>query len=237
MTQTDSRFEWVGFYMEFADKLLAYKDDRGELLRKVLPAIYATGAPYALTDKFMDGTSGPLRDICPFTLMSTFNRDIKPENRIAIARALGKVLGVNHEAPEEFRSIPIVLNMNSWFFGFERDRKPGDIDALWQVFQATCALADSDTESTREAFITSYDLALKVDVVRMNLSIHLSKGLYWIRPNFFVARDKNNRAYIKKHFPHPLAGEAKLTGDAYLQLRDHVVERLGVAGIASIHNS
>ena len=233
MTQTDSRFEWVGFYMEFADKLLAYKDSREELLRKVLPAIDATGAPYALTDQFKDGTEGPLQDICPFTLMSTFNRGLKSQNRTLIASALGKAIGVERTAPTEFDAIPVVRNMASWFFMFERIREPGDIDALWRVFEDARALADSDTKSRREAFITSYDVAQRVDGVRINLSI----GLYWIRPHFFVARDSNNLFYIEgnfpnieENFPHLLAKQNALTGRDYLQLRDHVVEELGEAG-------
>ena len=29
-----------------------------------------------LQDKFADGTTGPLQDICPFTAMATFNRSM-----------------------------------------------------------------------------------------------------------------------------------------------------------------
>lgn len=238
MTQTDSRFEWAEFYMEFADKLSAYKDDRGELLKKALPAIDATGAPYALTDQFKDGRSGLLRDICPFTLMSTFNRGITNENRNSIANALGEVLGVKRAAPTRFDSIPIVRNQASWFFGLERDRDPGDINTLWQVFEAALALAVSDTKARREAFITSYDLAREVYGVRINLSI----GLYWIRPSFFVALDSNNRSYIEEHFEFYIKDDFEpdldpewpnletLKGDQYLQLRDYIVGELGKPG-------
>ncbi len=235
MTQTDSRFEWVDFYMEFADKLLAYKDDRSALLRKALPAIDATGAKYALTDQFKDGTKGPLQDICPFTLMSTFNRGMKDENRTLIARALGKVLGVDHEAPTEYDAIPIVRNTASWFFKFERIRESGDIDALWEIFKAALALADTDTTAKRRAFIKAYDRAQQVNGVRINLSL----GLYWIRPHFFVSLDSNNRSYIENYFDFYIEDESEpdldpswpnlrtLGGDQYLQLRDHVVKELG----------
>lgn len=36
----DNQFAWVDFYKEFAGKLLAYKNNRGELVNKVR-AIYA----------------------------------------------------------------------------------------------------------------------------------------------------------------------------------------------------
>ena len=235
MTQTDGRYEWVDFYMEFADKLLAYKDDRVGLLEKALPAIDATGAPYALTDQFKDGTEGPLRDICPFTLMSTFNRGIKTENRTIIAEALGEVLDVDRPVPTEFDSIPIVRNNASWFFKSERTREPGDIDTLWRVFEDARTLADSDTESTRKAFVASYDSAREVRGVRVNLTL----GLYWIRPHFFIALDSNNRSYIEDHFEFYLEDESepdlgpwppnleRLDGDQYLQLRDYIAGELG----------
>ena len=232
MTQTDSRFDWVDFYMVFAEKLSAYKDDRKGLLQKVLPAIESTGVPHHLNEQYRNGRFGALRDTCPFTLMSTFNKQLKPENRTKIANALGKVLGVSSNAPEDFTSIPVVWNMAARFFMDERTRGPGDIDALWQVFEAARALADSDTAVRRRAFIRAYDHAQEVAGVGRNLSM----GLYWIRPHFFVARDSNNLFYISTHFsdieeesPYLLTKSSALTGRDYLQFRDLVVGELGKA--------
>ena len=33
---TTNRFDWIAFYEEFADKLLAYKDNRAALIEKAL---------------------------------------------------------------------------------------------------------------------------------------------------------------------------------------------------------
>ena len=35
MSQAVNQFDWVEFYKEFAEKLLAYKDNRQELIIKV----------------------------------------------------------------------------------------------------------------------------------------------------------------------------------------------------------
>ncbi len=224
MTQADSDFGWVDFYMELAGKLVDYSDSRDELLGLVLPALEETRAPYRLTDTYVDGTTGPLRDICPFTLMGTFNRGISNANRMLIAGNLKKVLGLSATAPTGFDGIPVVSNFRTWFFEFDKDRQPGDIDALWQVFRVALELADSNFESTPEAFTTSFDAALGVKGTGVP---NLTMGLFWIRPHSYVALDEKNREYIKKYFPHALADKARLTGAEYLELLGHIRSRLG----------
>ena len=57
----DNQFVWVDFYKEFAGKLLAYKNNRGELVEKV-KAIYAeTGINMPTLEK-----DNQLVDIDPF---------------------------------------------------------------------------------------------------------------------------------------------------------------------------
>lgn len=79
-----SSFSWTTFYMEFADKLLQYKNKRTELLR-ILKEVYDDlnmRNPFAKNGKPIDG-------ICPFTVFGSFNKGITHENRIAIAKELG----------------------------------------------------------------------------------------------------------------------------------------------------
>lgn len=59
----DNQFAWVDFYKEFAGKLLAYKNNRGELVDKVR-AIYAeAGINMPTLEK-----DNQLVDIDPFTV-------------------------------------------------------------------------------------------------------------------------------------------------------------------------
>ena len=88
---SDDRFPWTPFYSGFADKLLDFRHDRPTLLA----AIYGLSSEHTkyLTDKFADGTSGTLRDICPFTTIGIFHRH-KWDTRKEIARELAALLGM-----------------------------------------------------------------------------------------------------------------------------------------------
>lgn len=86
------RFEWTDFYEAVAEKLLVHADDRTPLIEGIHEiASRVPGLTY-LQDKFPDGTSGPLRDIYPFTTMGTFNRSMTDANRKTIAGELAKLL-------------------------------------------------------------------------------------------------------------------------------------------------
>ena len=186
-------FEWTRFYEAVADKLLAFRDRRDELIHGI-HAITSGGGLRHLQDQFADGSSGPLKDICPFTVMGIFNRGITYENREAIASELAGLLGVSELAPDSFEGIPRLNNQNSWFFGFDHLRQPDDIDALWEVFARAIAFAGSDDAETRAAFIPAYDDAAQ----RRNVSWNLTMGLYWIRPWNFPPLDGRSRDYISK---------------------------------------
>lgn len=158
------RFEWTDFYEAVAEKLLAHADDRTPLIEGIHEiASRVPGLTY-LQDKFPDGTSGPLRDICPFTTMGTFNRSMTDANRKTIAGELAKLLGVTVPVPPSFEGIPVLNNQRSWFFAYADKRGAGDIDALWKVFVAASKMVDGDQLDTRDAFIRAYDEATQVGV-------------------------------------------------------------------------
>lgn len=186
-------FIWTDFYEAVADGLLKYRDRRDELLAGIYE-IEARLEGFSISpDLYRDGSRGPLRDICPFTVMGMFNRGITEANRKSIAEELARFLGVTAPVPPGFEGIPLLSNMRSWFFAFERDRGADDIQALWDVFAAAIALADSDAPEEKEAFQRSYDVALSHHGVGWNLSI----GCYWIRPWSFISLDERSRTYVK----------------------------------------
>ena len=93
-----------------------------------------------------DGTTGFIRDICPFTTLGLFNRGIKDANRKVIAAELAKFLGVQEAVPDTFEGIPLLNNLKSWYFPHENKRAADHIDALWNVFAAGLKLADADED-------------------------------------------------------------------------------------------
>lgn len=223
------RFEWMDFYEAVAEKLLAHADDRTPLIEGIHEiASRVPGLTY-LQDKFPDGTSGPLRDICPFTTMGTFNRSMTDANRKTIAGELAKLLGVTVPVPPSFEGIPVLNNQRSWFFAYADKRGAGDIDALWKVFVAASKMVDGDQLDTRDAFIRAYDEATQVWGVAWNLST----GLYWAHPWEFLTLDSQSRHYINKRLGLNVAisgQQGPCDGQAYLKLLDDLRSRFGEDG-------
>ena len=210
---SDDRFPWTSFYSGFADRLLAFRHDRPALLA----AIYELPEERVgyLTDRFADGTSGPLRDICPFTTMGTFNRWLTDDNRRKIARGLAGLLEMELEGRliESLDGIPLLNNLNSWFFPHEDGRENDHIDALWQVFADALRYADNGDEATRAALVDSFNDA----VHRKQVSRMLTIGLFWIRPWTFVPLDKNSLTFIDSNFGVDVP-KGKPDGETYLDL-------------------
>ena len=223
------RFEWTDFYEAVAEKLLAHADDRTPLIKGIHEiASRVPGLTY-LQDKFPDGTSGPLRDICPFTTMGTFNRSMTDANRKTIAGELAKLLGVTVPVPPSFEGIPVLNNQRSWFFAYADKRGASDIDALWKVFVAASKMVDGDQLDTRDAFIRAYDEATQVWGVAWNLST----GLYWAHPWEFLTLDSQSRHYINKRLGLNVAisgQQGPCDGRAYLKLLDDLRSRFGEDG-------
>ena len=73
------QFKWTDFYMEFATALLAYKENRGELIRKLQKVYSDIGMKLPRLEK-----DGMPNDIDPFTVFGLFNKGITDANRIVI---------------------------------------------------------------------------------------------------------------------------------------------------------
>ena len=188
------RFQWTDFYEAVAEKLLTYADDRTPLIKGIHEIGSRLPGLGYLQDRFPDGTSGPLRDICPFTTMGTFNRSMTDANRKILASELAKLLGVTVPVPPSFEGIPVLNNQRSWFFAYADKRGSSDIDTLWKVFVAAHSMVEDDQPETRDAFIQAYDEATQVWGVAWNLST----GLYWTHPWEFLTLDSQSRHYINK---------------------------------------
>nr|WP_249277268.1 AAA family ATPase [Rhodococcus sp. 06-621-2] len=218
-------FSWAPFYSELADAFLAMQDQRAQLLETLWSVATASGREhlfkYLKTDHRLDGTFGPIRDVDPFTLFGPFNRGIKESARVDIAAAYKKQFDIKSQAPAGFAGIPIVNNLNSWFIGWEEDRKPDDVGNLWTLCKASVELADEPSESAKEALVAAFD-ACAVGNTRQ-----LTMGIYWIRPLAFAAYDGVNSAYLTKHHPDlakRLTLKAKISGEEFLANTEAVRE-------------
>ncbi len=189
-----NRFAWTRFYAELANKLRDFKDQRQELLRILNEIRFQVLKLPPLTDKLKDGSESPMKDFCPFSTIAQLNRQIKHQNRVHIATEFKRYLNMSQPIPKSFEGIPVLSNQNSNFFAFEKDRKPEDIDRLWDFFEKAIEYSESESDSLRSSFVASFDGVSKVRGVKWNLSM----GLYWIRPWEYLTLDEQSRNYLSK---------------------------------------
>ncbi len=188
-----AQFTWIPFYQSLADALSGWQDRQSELIA-FLENLRAQDLKITpLMDKDENGTSCMLKEIDPFTFFGVFNRGIREKERIAILSQMKRHFDLRNSLPEDFTGIPILNNMSSWFFAFQKSRRDGDIARLWRIFQ----LALSDFPLENKDFLRAFDDALTVKQTNVNLTM----GLFWIRPYTFLNLDATNRAFLKIKLP------------------------------------
>lgn len=171
-------FTWIPFYKELAQKLLQYKDNKQPLIDWIYDNLQ--GYIGHLKD---DSDGRRVSDIDPFSVFSIFNRGITDKNRGIICAKLKEGFGISAPIPEDYNGIPIVNAMQSNFMAFEKDRKDGDIERLWNVFVA--AVKDEPIKDAYDALKDQY-------LIKYNLTI----GLFWVRPDKYLPLDGNCRGYL-----------------------------------------
>ena len=101
------QFKWIRFYEALGDKLLEFRENRAELVQQI-HSIAERGVPLPkLEDRFDDGTTRPIQDICPFTTFAIFNRGLVADSS-AIAKGLADFLNVDVPVPDSFEGIPTI---------------------------------------------------------------------------------------------------------------------------------
>ena len=216
---TDSRYSWTSFYMEFADKLLAFKDDRQALIATLQKVYEEIGMTLPTLD-----ASGTPTDIDPFTVFGLFNRNMTDDKREAIASGLSAELDVHSPPPGSLSAIPLLPSVNATFYD-QASCDEADIERLWNAFEAALAYADQPTESTRAAFASAYDSALRQRRVGWNITM----GLYWIRPFAYLNLCSRDRWCLAR--PGTMPSDIRSAVESlraapqaadYLELRDRV---------------
>lgn len=182
--------DWKPFYEEFASKLLVFESNRLELLKKIESAHDNIGLRFPFKERGVNKYD----DICPFTVLASFNKKIKDETRIAILREYKEIFEVSAPLPTGFDGIPLMNNLASWFFAYKDKRHEDDIDNLWHLFKCAIDLADDSSLDNKQSFIDAYNQVLKQKQVKWNITF----GLFWIRPTQFLNLDSRNRDYLLK---------------------------------------
>ncbi|MEZ7672113.1 AAA family ATPase [Pauljensenia sp. 20925_1_27] len=220
---TDSQYSWPRFFMELADKLLAFKDDRQALIATLRQVYAEIGMALPTLD-----SSGDPTDIDPFTVYGLFNRRLADTKRRAVANGIGGALGVRAPLNDDFVGVPVLLNINATFYDQAR-RDDGDIERLWDLFAAALAYADQPTGQTEAVFRRAYDAVLQ----QRNASWNVTMGLFWIRPYTYVNLSSRDRWFLALPDRMPssirsvLAATKKVPEAAeYLVIRDSILSVL-----------
>lgn len=198
----DNAYQWVSFYEELADKLLAYNDKRSELfdlMKKV-----SSDQPLMKYLHFeREDWWGPRQyQIDPFSVIGVMNRGTTDANRTVLAKVLAATFEVKVPAPTQFVGIPVLDNRKSFFAG---------VDEVWDLF--VLALKSAETNTVTTEFGTAFEKAIAVSG---NGLAYITMGLYWIRPNVFMPLDVNSRSYVSSHYGIT-APSGHCSGDDYIK--------------------
>ena len=174
----NQNFSWIPFYMEMADKLLAFKNNR----KALVDIMYSLDSQYVSYIHTNDGGRYP--DIDPFTFFGIFNRGNSFEKRKKIAAFFKERLGVKTEVPESFEGIPIVFAVMSCFCWSENIDT--NIQPLWNLFEAVL-------KKEQEKIENLFDMVCKQKGIKWNITM----GLFWIRPYEYIALDSCNQSYLQ----------------------------------------
>lgn len=188
-------YRWVEFYMNFADVLLQYKNNRFELIEKIREVYSSINFKLPKLE-----TDNNIVDIDPFTIFALFNKGITNDNKTKILRAIAKIFNVKADVPTAFDGIPVVNNLRATFYYFKGDRGELDIDNLWNLFSYAIRYADALNNLDKNNLEKCYDEVKKQKGINWNITI----GLYWIRPYTYINLDSCNRAFLSDmdNMPH-----------------------------------
>src|ERR1039458_271018 len=183
-------FTWKPIYSELASALPAWRSRQSELIA-ILHAAREQRVPVgALQDKDNKGKSFPLQVIDPFTFFASFNRKSRDEHRIKLLSLIKDKLGLAAPLPTDFEGIPLMNPQKSWFFSFQKDREPDAVDTLWDFAKA---IVEQSPEAV-DAKLFTRSMAIR----QVGLA-NLTMGLFWMRPDQYLAVDKRNRALLNNY--------------------------------------
>ena len=211
------QFDWTSFYHEFAQKLVAYKDNRPLLIEKVKDIYELSGISMPTLEK-----DNNLVDIDPFTVFGLFNKNLRVENRIKILNAIVKLFDLGSKTPNSFDGIPVLNNQNSTYYQFIDERSDDDIEDLWSLFLAALEFDKKKTTDNKEKVSHYFDI---VNNKKGNGNSKTTIGLYWIAPDSFLNLDSRNQWYIFESgkFPPEISNslpsiDSKITAAKYFQI-------------------
>ena len=187
-------FNWKSFYIELADKLGNYKNNRKGLIEKVLKVYNDVGMELPKMEYDESRKSIIPYDFAPFSVFGLFNNGISLEKRLKLANQIKIEFSLESNAPIDFYGVPLIGVMYSTFYGFGSDREEEDIDNLWNLFESAIQFSGNPNSTNRENFIKYFNRVISQYAVSWNIT----QALFWIRPDTFISLDKFNKNLLSQ---------------------------------------
>lgn len=223
--ENSNKFEWVDFYKEFADRLLSFKADRKQLIDVIKTVYKNINIKLPTLEKDND-----ISDIDPFTVFGLFNKGITIENRVRIISEFAKLLDIQSKVPQSFDSIPTLNNMNATYYAFKDERKPNEIDNLWNLFEVALNFSKNKTEENKSALTKYFDIVIDQKGIGNS---KITMGLYWIAPDTFLNLDSRSEWYLYESgkIPNEIVSRLpkvnpKISSTKYFEIAEQVSEYL-----------
>lgn len=208
----NKRLTWIPFYIELADKIAQYKNDR----KALLDIVYGLNQKSVGYIKAENG--GHVADIDPFTIFGIINRGLTNDNRIKLCQYFKTKFKIKAQVPSDFDGVPLVNNMKATFYW--RENVKTDIQPLWDFY---LAVLTDDAQKVKSYFdIISHQRGIKWNI---------TMGLFWIRPYDYISLDSCNRDYLPK-LGIDVFNSNQINSANYFALLERVKEKIEERSIA-----
>ncbi len=198
-----SRFIWIPFYTELAEKLLEYKNNRANLIDFIFSKDGLQN--YSKYLHLQDKTK-KIDDIDPFSFFGIFNHGImKNENRITILQKIKIKFQIRADVPSVFYGVPVLNYARSFYYHWSSLKDSCIV--LWDAFEA----------------MMKGNLKLWFDYCPIaKRKAECTMPLFWCKANDYIALDSNNVNYLKSKGVDINATDV----DAYLDLLQTIKNRM-----------
>ncbi len=207
-------FSWIPIYKELAQKLMEYRNRRPELIQILSDAANEGLKVVSRYDQNPKGTRILLEDIDPFSFFASFNRGTKDEERKKILQFMKDRFTLEEPVPNDFTGIPTVDPRSSRYFAYAYERKGNDIQILWSMAEAAIK------KDINEIDPVTFNKCLEV---KCSSIANITMGLFWSKPDTYVALDNKNVDYCKSKGVDTEVNDWK----SYLQFIEAVKSKLG----------
>ena len=176
----EEKFPWIPFYMELAQALLSYKNDRKPLVDFIYSELSKVGDK-SLVDYIHMRDGSKAKDIDPFSVYGIVNRNLKVENKIDFLKKFKEKFNLKADVPTDFSGIPTVDARRAFFFSWNDHGER--IRDLWDMFENVIL---------EKPIKTYFDRVIADGLPKYQLTM----VLYWVSPYSFLNLDGRNRSYL-----------------------------------------